>query len=241
MKKLELLLVMFMLAINVSYGQGLHVHRKDGKVIKMKVENVDSISFSMDNMEKEENISDTVVVVKKDTIVVEKKDTIIIEKKDTIIVEKKDTIVVEKINTIIQEKIVYVTEDGTPIPQFFFNVGTSVPSTEAEIEARDANGNYINHHATTTSGTFNYNGGNAISCEEFGQKAIWVAMPKDWKLSSWKDEGGNGDEMKNDFTAATATTQLGESYMVIGDYKVVWYAVSPPVGLRNSYKISVMR
>ena len=233
MKKLELLLVMFMLAINVSYGQGLHVHRKDGKVIKMKVENVDSISFSMDNMEKEENISDTVVVVKKDTIVV--------EKKDTIIVEKKDTIVVEKINTIIQEKIVYVTEDGTPIPQFFFNVGTSIPSTEAEIEARDANGNYINHHATTTSGTFNYNSGNAISCEEFGQTTIWVAMPKNWSLSNWIDEGGKGDEMKDDFSIATTTDQLGESYMAIGDYKVMWYAITSPVGLRNSYKISATR
>lgn len=240
MKKLELLLVMFMLAINVSYGQGLHVHRKDGKVIKMKVENVDSISFSMDNMEKEENISDTVVVVKKDTIVVEKNDTIIIEKKDTIIVEKKDTIVVEKINTIIHEKIVYVTEDGTPIPQFFFNVGTSIPSTEAEIEARDANGNYINHHATTTSGTFNYNSGNAISCEEFGQKAIWVAMPKNWSLSSWK-EMGLGSEMKNDFIEATSSSDIGENFMIIGNYKIYWSSVDRPVGLLNSFKIIAIK
>lgn len=79
------------------------------------------------------------------------------------------------------------------------------------------------------------------SPEEFGQTTIWVAMPKSWKLKSWVDEGGRGDEMKNDFVQDTIPLEQQTGYAIIGDYKIYQYSILSPVGLRNSFIISAER
>lgn len=139
----------------------------------------------------------------------------------------------------IESNQINISQSAKPVPQtsytFYYNVGTSIPSTQAEIE------NSANHPQSTTQATFNYNSGNVISCEEFGQKAIWVAMPKSWKLKSWVDEGGRGDEMKNDFVQDTIPLEQQTGYAIIGDYKIYQYSILSPVGLRNSFIISAER
>lgn len=218
MKKMELLLVMFMLAINVSYGQGLHVHRKDGKVIKMKVENVDSISFSMDNMEKEENISDTVVVVKKDTIVVEKKDTIVVEKKDT----------------IVQEKIVYVTEDGKPICFFYYAKGEesnyNIPTTVAEFNSLVSQGKATKQAVSDSTYT---TPDSALNCSGY-ENYWWVAIPKAYSVSNIYDVRYPGTDLRDNFPLTT-TKEGGAYHIVTTDYIIYYTNSLYPVA--GAYKV----
>lgn len=221
MKKLELLLVMFMLAINVSYGQGLHVHRKDGKVIKMKVENVDSITFINEDID-EENVVDTIVVVKKDTVRIVEKDTLLVEKTDT----------------IVKEKIIYLSEDGKPMYCFYYAKGEesnyNIPTTEAEFNSLVSQGKATKQ--AVSAGTFNAPS-SALNCTG-DERYWWVAIPKPYRVTKvWDTSESNVNLLEN--ISNDNTKPFGLFYVETDDYYIYYH--NGPFALGEAFGLTAQK